>query len=117
MLENGITFQRDAVLGAKVPDIDRVYDGATRSLNRCTPGGAFRLSGRDFGLEPDGTVLTLGVFLTPAVRINSYSDWTPTEIMGSWPSGLVGAQRLSVVARYDTGASNRAGIYGTNLTP
>lgn len=121
LLEGGISFTRDAVLGEKVPEIDRVYDGTTRGINRCTPGGAFRIGGRDFGFEPNGGT-SLGVFLKPvaggaAVRVVSYSDWTGTEIMGSWPAALTGAQNLSIVAQYSTGGSFRTGMYGTPLSP
>jgi hypothetical protein len=122
MMEDGITFQRDAVRGTKVPVIDRVYDGTTRALNRCTPGGAFRIYGRDNGPEPDATSL-YGVFLAPvtgggaAVRVASYSDWTDGEIMGSWPSGITGPQLLSIVTAYTTGGSIRTGMFGTHLNP
>lgn len=109
-------------MGEKVPVIQRVYDGATRAPDRCTPGGAFRIGGHDFGMEPGQLEVTQGVFLTPvaggaAVRVSSYSDWTDSEIMGSWPTGLTGAQHLSVVTSYNTGGSGRTGMYGTQLTP
>ncbi len=73
-------------------------------------------------MAPAAGVTTLGVFLTPvaggaAVRVSSYSEWTETEIMGSWPSGLVGAQELSIVTAYTTGSTGRTGVYGTHLTP
>ncbi|HEY1769342.1 MAG TPA: hypothetical protein VGG02_03705 [Chthoniobacterales bacterium] len=122
LFENGITFQRDEVMGTRAPMIDRVYDGASHALNRCTAGGAFRIGGHDFGLEPGTTDLLRGVFLAPvaggaAVRVASYSDWTGTQIMGSWPSPITGAQVLSVVTNYSAGGTNRTGIFGTHLTP
>ncbi len=123
VFETGITFVRDAVLGDKVPAITRVYDATTRTLDRCTPGGAFRISGHDFGPEPGPADTTLGLFLAPvsgggaALHVASYSHWTATEIMGAWPPGLTGAQRLSLVVRYTGGGASRTGIYSTNLNP
>lgn len=122
LMEEDLSFQRDQVMGTKVPVIDRVYDANSRVLNKCTAGGAFRISGHDFGLEPGAGASSLGVFLTPvaggaAVRVAGYSEWTETEIMGSWPSPLTGAQQLSIVTNYSIGGSNRTGMFGTHLTP
>jgi hypothetical protein len=102
--------------------LTRVYDGATKLLDRITLGGPFRISGpEDFGPEPNGPATTLGIFLkhtggTP-VRIGMFSKWTESEIFGSWPAAISGTGdvELRVVTQYPGNADPSVFIYGTML--
>jgi hypothetical protein len=95
LFENGMTFQRDGVDGAKTPLIERVYDATARQRDQYTPGGGFKIGGNAFGPQPD--VLNnagVGIFLDPfvagpKVRVNSYIDWSDTAITGRGPPASV----------------------------
>jgi hypothetical protein len=122
LFESLISFQRDAVLGDKVPLVARVYNGSTHGTDTLTLGGAFRLSGPgDFGPEPATSATTLGVFLVRAggtsTRVTSITQWTDSEIFGAWPMTLSGTGNvtLSVVVKYPRNTSTSTFIYGTNL--
>lgn len=122
LFHEGITFERDRVLGEKTPEVLRAYDATSRTINTLTPGGAFKVSGRDFGPEPAVGSTTTGLFVRSTgggnalTRIVSYSEWTPTEILGAWPAGgLSGDQQLVVVTKYEGSSDLRTFIYGTNL--
>ncbi len=122
LFDSVVSFQRDGVKGEKVPMLTRVYDGATKLLDRVTLGGPFRISGpEDFGPEPDGPATTLGIFLhrtggTP-VRVGMFSKWTDSEIFGSWPAAISGTGdvELRVVTLYPKNADPSTFIYGTML--
>lgn len=123
LFESHLQFQRNGVLGEKVPTIARVYDSTSRLTDRITLGGPFRISGPEaFGPEPDPAATTLGLFLertggTP-VRIGVFSRWTDTEIFGSWPAAIsgTGSAELRIVVRYVNNAGPSTFIYGTPLT-
>lgn len=122
LFDSLVSFQRDGVKGEKVPMLTRVYDGATKLLDRVTLGGPFRISGpEDFGPEPDGPATTLGIFLKrtggTSVRIGMFSKWTDSEIFGSWPAAISGTGdvELRVVTQYPGNADPSTFIYGTML--
>lgn len=122
LFDSQVVFERDGVKGDKVPMLNRVYDGATRQLDRITLGGPFRISGPDdFGPEPSPAASTLGVFLertggTP-VRIGVFSRWTDSEIFGSWPAAISGTgdAELRIVAQYPNNSGPSVFVYGTTL--
>ncbi len=119
---DGLTFQRDGILGQKLPEILRVYDALTRTLDAFTPGNPFKISGHDFGPEPALGNTTCGLFLqtvgttNPPTRIPAYSDWTPSEITGAWPASLSGDQRLTITTSYEGSTDLRTFIWPTILS-
>ena len=122
LFESLLSFQRDAVLGDKVPTITRVYNGTTHAIDTMTLGGSFRLSGpADFGPEPATTATTLGVFITRVgmspVHVTSISRWTDSEIFGSWPTMISssGNATLSIVVKYPGNSELSTFVYGTTL--
>ena len=119
LLEDGMTFVREGVLGQKTPLVERVYDASSRQRDTYTPGGGFKLGGHDFG-HPDLTQPAVGVFLQPVaggapVRVPSYISWTDTEITGVWPAGSDGQQHLLVVTKYEAASSVRNTTYTNRL--
>lgn len=122
LFDSQLTFLRDGVLGGKVPTVTRIYDGATRLLERITLGGPFRISGPEsFGPEPAAGATTLGLFLertggTP-VRIGMFSKWTETEIFGSWPAAISGTGdvELRVVTLYPNNTDPSEFVYTPSL--
>jgi hypothetical protein len=122
LFDGQITFERDGVKGEKVPMISRIYDGATRQLDRITLGGPFRINGpEDFGPEPSPAATTLGIFLARTggapVRIGMFSKWTDSEIFGSWPAAIPGTGdvELRIATLYPSNTSPSVFIYGTLL--
>ena len=122
LFESFLSFQRDAVLGDKVPVITRVYNGTTHATDTISLGGSFRLSGPgDFGPEPLTTATTLGIFVqrsgTSPVHVTSISNWTDREIFGSWPAVLIGAGSvtLTLVVKYPGNTQTSTFVYGTPL--
>ena len=123
LFESLIHFQREAVLGDKAPTVTRVYDATTRTTDRLTLGAPFRLTGPgDFGPEPDPAVTTLGVFLQRTggtrVRVGVFSEWTPSEIFGTWPATLdgTGPAELRVVTQYLGNSQPSTFVYGVPIT-
>jgi len=122
LFDSIVSFQRDGVIGDKVPIINRIYDGATRETGQITLGGPFRISGpEDFGSEPAMGATLLGIFLerdggTP-VRIGMFSKWTDSEIFGSWPAAISGTGdvQLRIAVQYSGNADPSVFVYGEDL--
>ena len=123
LFDSLVTFHRDGVVGSKVPIVTRVFDGTLTECDCLTLGGPFRLSGpKDFGPQPAAANALLGVFLqrtggTP-VRIGAFSEWTESEIFGSWPAAIsgTGTVELRVVTQYTNNSQLSTFVYGTPLT-
>lgn len=110
------------MLGDKAPTVTRVYDATTRETDGITLGGPFRLSGPgDFGPDPNPANPALGVFLQRAggtrVRIGVFSDWSPSNIFGTWPATLdgTGPAELRIAVQYPRNSAVSVFIYGTPL--
>jgi len=118
LFHDGMSFHRDAVLGQKTPQILRVYDSTSRTLNFCTPGGPFKITGHDFGPEPAVGDTTCGIFIVNAggnIRIPAYSEWTPTEIMGAWPASVAPSFQILITTKYENSAVLRTFIWPTDI--
>ena len=122
LFDTTVTFHREAVLGARTPVVTRIFDGSMRECECITLGGPFRLSGpRAFGPDPDPANAALGIFLKRAgadpVRIAAFSDWSDSEIFGSWPAAIPGTGdvELSVATLYPRNAHPSIFKYGKSL--
>ncbi|MCE9609235.1 MAG: hypothetical protein K8R23_03305 [Chthoniobacter sp.] len=123
LFEDSMTFVREGVLGEKLPEILRIYDATTRTLGAITQGGPFKISGHDFGPEPAPGNTTCGIFLQPTagggppIRIATFSEWGPSEIMGVWPLAVgVPPVLVSVTTCYEGSTDLRTFVWPTPIT-
>jgi hypothetical protein len=99
--------------------LERATDEVSGDADRCTPGGAFVISGVGFG-EHRFVPENIGVYLhgppgTPLIRVMRYTMWKDTEIRGIWPREVAGPQTLFV--EVTDGSLVRGVFYRVQIVP